>query len=341
MRKLIFLDMTAWVACAALAAACSRQPVATPRPVKVKTMQAQRQTVADGQVYSGTVEETAGTALSFAVSGTVTQVCVHEGQRVAKGTLVAVLDETTLRDAHAATEAAKEQAEDAYRRMKQLYEAGSLPEIDWVEVQSNLKQAQSAERMARKQLDDARLYAPFAGVVSQKTVEVGQNVMPGMQVAKLVTVRRVKVNVAVPESEISHVKVGQAVVVTVPALGDRVFVGKVTEKGIAAHPLSRTYSIKAEVDNASGDLLPGMIGNMQIATSASAMHYVLPSSVVQTDEHNRHYLWLAEKGKAVRRPVVLGTLLPEGVVIASGLAEGDWVIVEGQQKISEGISVAL
>lgn len=340
MRKLI-LDMAVCVACAVLATACSQQPAATPSPVKVKAVQAHRQVVAGGQAYSGTVEETAGTALSFAVGGTVTQVFVHEGQRVAKGTLVAVLDDVTLRDAHAATVAAKEQAEDAYRRMKQLHDAGSLPEIDWVDVQSKLKQAQSAESMARKQLGDARLYAPFAGVVSQKTVEVGQNVAPGIQVAKLVTVRRVKVNVAVPEGEISHVKVGQMVTVTVPALGDKVFVGKVTEKGIAAHPLSRTYSIKAEVDNASGDLLPGMIGNLQIATAESVMHYVLPPRVIQTDERNRHFLWLAEKGKATRRFVSLGAQLPEGVVIASGLAEGDQVIVEGLQKVSEGTNVAL
>ena len=83
------------------------------------------------------------------------------------------LDATSVRSSYDAAKAALVQAEDAYRRMEELHAKGSLPEIKWVEVQSKLQQARSMEEMARKNLKDCKLYAPFSGVIADKSVEVG------------------------------------------------------------------------------------------------------------------------------------------------------------------------
>ena len=89
------------------------------------------------------------------------------------------------------------QAEDAFKRMKQLHDKGSLPEIKWVETQSQLQQAVSAENIARKNLGDCNLYAPFDGIISEKNAEIGQNAAPGMPIAKLVTTRVLNVKIRV------------------------------------------------------------------------------------------------------------------------------------------------
>lgn len=318
---------------------CKQQEVRELHPVKVKVMNVTPATFKSEQEFSGTVEESSGSTLSFPVAGTVQQIRVEAGQRVAKGELIAVLDEATLHNAYEASSAMLTQAEDAYLRMKQLHDAGSLPEIQWVEIQSKLKQAQSAEAISKKNLADGRLYAPFSGVISEKSVEVGHNVMPGLPVVRLVTIDQVKVCVSIPENEISHIKTGQPVNVSVPALDGKTFSGKIVEKGIAAHPLSRSYEVKALVDNQSWELMPGMICTLNIVNEKAGTAIILPTSVIQTDERNRTFVWVNDNGKAQKKVVRTGTLTGNGVVILSGISTGDRVIVEGQQKVSEGMEI--
>ena len=177
--------------------------------VKVEVTRVKAAPAGQAGSYSGTVEEESGTLLSFAVGGTVSRVLVNEGDRVGKGQLIATLDTEQMTHNHASARAALKQAEDAYKRMEELHGKGSLPEIKWVEAQTALERARASEQMARKQLADCRLYAPFSGVISKKFAEKGQNVGAGTQVVKLVAVGRMKVKIAVPESEMAQISVGQ------------------------------------------------------------------------------------------------------------------------------------
>ena len=89
-------------------------------------------------------------------------------RRLSSGT--SALDEVSMQNTYQAAKAALKQAEDAYQRMKELHEKGSLAEMKWVEVQSKLQQAQSMEAVARKNLTDCQLYAPFSGVIAEKSL---------------------------------------------------------------------------------------------------------------------------------------------------------------------------
>lgn len=320
---------------------CGQREKTVVSPVSVKTVRVVPERIGGGQTFSGTVEEASGTTLSFPVAGTVRQIRVEAGGRVAKGELIASLDEASLQSAYDAAAAMLEQAEDACRRMKQLYDGGSLPEIQWVEAQSRLRQAQSAAAISRKNLTDGRMYAPFSGVISEKSVEAGQNVMPGMAVVRIVTIDRVKVSISVPENEISAVRAGQPVSVRVAALGGRTFTGKVVEKGVSANSLSRSYEVKALVDNPDGGLMPGMICEVGLDGPETETAVVLPCRVVGLDSSNRPFVWTNEGGKARRRTIVTGRLTRDGVIVTSGLAAGDEVIVEGQQKVSGGMDITV
>ena len=289
--------------------------------------------------YSGTVEEESGSLLSFAVGGTVSRVLVSEGDRVAKGQLIATLDAEQLTHNHASAQAALAQAEDAYRRMRELHGKGSLPEIKWVEAQTALERAHAAEQSARKQLADCRLYAPFSGVISKKFAEKGQNVAAGTQVVKLVAVGRMKVKIAVPESEMAQITVGQKADITVEALGGAAMRGTVAEKGVTADPLSRSYDVKLSLPKAGGKLLPGMVADVRLDGARQTQACVLPAHVVQIDERNNRFVWVAAGGKAAKRIVSVGDFTADGVIITSGLADGDIVITAGAQKVSEGMRV--
>ena len=225
--------------------------------------------------------------------------------------------------------------------MKELYDKGSLPEIKWVEVQSKLQQAKSMEEVARKNLDDCKLYAPFSGIISEKMAEVGQNIMPGLPVVKLVTANLLKVKIAVPETEIAAIATGQKATITVSALNGRIFAGTVTEKGIVANPLSRSYDVKIRVDDADKELMPGMVVEAVLSGTGMGTLHIIPAHIVQLDEQNHSFVWVNAGGKASKRIIQCGGFTSEGVVVLSGLEESEEIIVEGQQKVCENTSVVL
>jgi RND family efflux transporter MFP subunit len=326
-----------------LSTSCSKTETAEEKTaVEVKVMPVEKTELFSGQSFSGTVEESSSSTLSFSVGGTVKSIAVSAGQRVSRGQLIATLDASQVKSALDAAEATLEQAQDAYSRLAKLRENNSLPEIQWVEVESKLKQAQSAYSISKKNLSDTQLYAPFSGYIKEKSVEVGTNVMPGSPVVNLVTVDNVKVCISVPETEISKIAIGNEVKIQVAALGDRTFVGKINEKGVAANSISRSYEVKALVHNPDNALLPGMLCTLYVGNSdATQAAIVVPTSVVQLDSSNRNFVWVAADGKAVRKYVELGKYEGDKVVIASGLNPGDNLIVEGHQKVSDNMQITI
>lgn len=330
-------------------------------PVKVKTITVGTTTVGGLQTYSGTIEEQSGSSLSFAGMGTVKSINVSQGQFVHQGQLIATIDASTsnssMNMAQATTaqaEDALKQAEDAYQRMKMLHDNGSLPEIQWIEMETKLnqarsmvKQAKAAEQIARKGVQDTRLFAPFSGYISQKSVEVGANVAPGVPVVKLVKIGQVKVKISVPEEEIAAFHKGQTLHVRVAALGNRVFESRVSECGVSADPLSRSYEVKGTIANPHHELLPGMV--CEVSTNAqrpssdsqhlSPSFISLPANIVQIDADNQPFVWIVEGGKAHKALVTTSENIGDNVLIASGLKQGDKVIVEGGQKVSTDMKV--
>lgn len=320
---------------------CAKQEAAPAKaPIKVKTCIVKQSVLKRTQAYPGTIEEISGTSLSFPTMGTVSNISIQEGQKVRAGQLIAELDETTFRSAYSTAEAMLSQAQDAYQRMKLLHDNNSLPEIQWVEVQSKLRQAQSAEEIARKNLADSKLYVPFSGVISKKRIDNGQNVMPGQEIARLVKIDHVKVCVPIPENEISGISIGEVVEVIVPALDNRTFVGTIVEKGIAANPITRTYDVKATVSNTDGVLMPGMLCSLYFDNGDESQSIIIPSDVILLDNNNNNIVWINKNGKAEKRIVTTGTLSDKGIQIISGLNIGDELITEGYQKISENMRVS-
>ncbi len=309
------------------------------REIPVKTWTVSLREGVYTRSYIGEIEGESSSSLSFQVPGYVECIYVKEGQRVERGELLARLDETTLQSTYDAALSTLKQAEDAYTRMEQLHKSGSLPEIKWVEVQSSLQQARSMEQIAKKNLKDVELRAPYSGIIAQKNIDTGSTVLPGVPAFKLMKIDWVNVNISVPENEVADVKMGADVTVTVAALGGKSFSGKITEKGIAADPLAHTYKALARIENRQGELLPGMVCVVNMG-SRNNSQIVIPNSVVQVDYNGDHFVWLCCDGVAVKQTVSVGALSGNGVVISSGLAVGDKVIVEGASKVSENMKVS-
>ena len=332
------------MAAGVLMALCScgeKKQAAAEQTVRVKVQQIQAEAVNGEQGFSGTIEEQSGSSLSFATSGTIKRIYVSEGQTVGAGQLIGELDPTTMQNAYTISKTALEQAQDTYNRMKELHDDGSLPEMQWIAVENQLKTAVASEAMAKKTLTDTKLYAPFSGYIAEKNAEVGQIAAPGMSVVKLVSIGSVKVKISVPEDDVQRIKKGSSMKIIVPALGNRQFSGNVTERGVSADPRSRTYEVKATINNHDGQLLPGMICQAFTNYMQGATGVFIPANLVQLDSDNKTFVWVVNGGKAVKRQIFISNETAQGAQVSGGLSDGDQLIVAGQQKVSNGMNVEI
>ena len=334
------MKRTVFCAALLLAAGCSSpKKNRTVDPLRVETIVAAPSADVGAAVYVGAIEEESSAALSFPVAGTVARTFADEGRRVGKGHLLAELDPTSARRTFEAAEAALNQAKDACARLKQLYDAESLPEIKWVEAQTRLRQAEAAFGIAKKNLEDGSLYAPFSGVVGQRRISAGETALPGVPVLTLLEVGRVKVRFSVPEQEIARLGADSRIGVGVAALGDRVFPAGKIEKGAVANPAAHTYDVRATLDNAAGELLPGMVCRVTVSPAESAEEIAVPLRAVQQAGDGSRFVWTVRGDSAVRTAVTTGRLVNNGIVLTGGVAAGDRIVVDGMQKIGEGSKV--
>ena len=328
------------ISCMMLAGCTEKSRKLEKKNVKVETISVGNTNLGGTKDYVGTIEEKMGSTLSFEIAGNITSIRVEEGDRVSKGQLLATINPTTMKEANRATLTTLKQAQDAYRRFLPLHQSGTISDMKWVEIGSKLEQAKAAESIARQQLSHSTLTAPFAGVIAAKNVDLGTYVLPGQPVLKLANVAQVNAKISVPEAEISHLHVGDKVKLTVAALSGAIFRGTISEKGIDANPISHTYDVKVGITNPQGRLLPGMVCNAQVQGSAATpFHITVPSQSIELDVDNSRFVWTVVNGKAHQQPVTTGDFEGDGIVILSGLKAGDQVIINGQQKVSEGMNV--
>ncbi|WP_010253432.1 efflux RND transporter periplasmic adaptor subunit [Myroides injenensis] len=311
------------------------------KAVNVTTQKLSLGTEQKEEEYIGTVNSDLAVDVSFLVYGKIDKMYLQEGDYVQKGQLMASLDPSTLKNAHNLTLAALNQAKDAYNRMSAMYESKSIPEIQYVEYKTKLDQAKSSEAIALKNLNDGNLYAHQSGMISEKYVEAGANVVTGTPVYQIVDINMVKVKIAVPEKEISSIKKGMKCNVIVSALGNKSFEGVVVEKGVAANPISHTYDIKVQVNNADGQLLPGMVTKVYLNKGGEeSLQLAIPLKSVQVDHTGKRYVWVkTAENKAEYREITLGKFVGNGVLVESGLKDGEYLITEGYQNISNGVEV--
>ena len=321
----------------------SKQEQATKAPIRVKTEVVQTTTSTNGQTYVGIVEECEATAVSFTSMGVVKRMLVNEGQAVAKGQLIAEMDDTQARNLLSGAEAQMAQANDALERYKMLHDAGSLPEVQWVEIQSKVAQAKSQLEVAKKNLADCRLVAPVSGIVGKRLVGAGETAMPSQAVVSILDISTVKVKVAIPEAEISGISANTSSTIKVEAVNGTFSGGKI-EKGVQADALTHTYDIRINVANGERKLLPGMVASVAFGSGMwkveSGKLLAVPVTAVQRKADGSLFVWtVSGDSTAHRTAVTTGETAGNRIIITDGISDGNRIVTEGYQKLSENTKV--
>lgn len=323
-----------------LSVSCSdNAPKTQTNEITVRVIQVGNQSCASVAQYVGTVNSSVQADLSFQVPGQVKAVYVTEGQSVRAGQLLAELECENLVSSHEAANASLRQAQDGYDRLKALYDNGSLPEVKLVEIKTQLEQAKSMADISLKNLKEAKLVAPFNGVITAKNIEPGEGVAPTIKKFTLSKLQPLEVKISIPENEIASVNIGNKCAISVAAAGSGEMPGRVTEKNVIANRLSHTYEVKLKFDEEPQSVMPGMVCNVALYTAENRSAIVLPAKVIQLDADGNHFVWCVENGVAKRQLVTVGKLMPSGIEILSGIGLQSQVISDGGHKVCEGVKV--
>lgn len=288
--------------------------------------------------YVGTTKSELELPVSFPLGGKLTGIYVKNGQHVKKGTVIARVDATSAKSIHDAALATLNQAEDGYNRLKQVHDEGGIPDVRWVQMETDLEKARQTEITARKHLNECTLIAPQEGFISMDKHTTGENMLPTTPFCRIIDMNKMIVEFSVPEKEIGIIQIGDKAEASFPGLNNLTKTLEIIDKSFVSNPMGHTYTIKAKVPVENKDILPGMVAKIKLSLS-EASGIVVPSSCVLTMPEGAD-VWTVKNGKAYRRNIKVGGFVKNGVVVESGLESGDTIITVGYQKLYNGAKVS-
>ncbi len=348
------------VACSS--SSCSRQEQ-QPQPEVIRPVRVERAALSSGgdtHSFSGTVQAGTETKLSFKVGGTVTGLRLKVGDELDKGQVVASLEARdqslqvqTMKASLTQVEAQFRNAQTQYARAKALYANNNATQAELDSARSSFESARAAVAAAKKQLELAEsqagktvLRAPVAGVVAKVNVESGENVNPGQPVVIVNSGSHAEVEVAVPETFIARVKVGQTGKAALPALEGESFDVTVTEVGVTTGRNATTYPVVATFDDEDERIRSGMAAEVSISVAQAGEPKLFVNPKAVGEDRNGRYAFVAEptsEGFATveRRSVEVKGVTSQGMEVESGIEPGELVVTAGLTYLVAGKKVRL
>jgi membrane fusion protein (multidrug efflux system) len=268
---------------------------------------------------------------------TVTAIHFEEGQMVRKGAVLVEFDSIQARADLAAAEAALAESRAQFNRSRELLATQALSQSQLDTIEATLKSNEARVKSARSKVEDTIVRAPFSGRIGFRRVSVGSLVSPGTVIATLDDTSVMKLDFTVPQSYLFALQPGLPITAQIAGVPNQTFEGKVTTLDSRVDPVTRSIVVRAELPNPQGILKPGMFMTAKIDAAVSQALLVPEGAIVP--EQGKSFVFVVKGGVASKREVTLGRRKPGQVQITAGLESGDKVIVEGTQKVRDGIQV--
>jgi RND family efflux transporter MFP subunit len=315
----------------------------------------------------GTIHAAETAQLSSQMMGNVVAVNVHEGDRVRRGQLLALIDDAQPRAgldrAQAGVNAAEHQAAAAeadsglanatMKRYQILFEKKSVSPQEMDEVKARYQaasarsemersgqaQAKAALAQARSAFNYTRIVAPFDGMVTERKVDPGALASPGMPLLTVEGTGRFRLEATVDESGLRYVRIGQTVPVALDAVGDQSFNGKVVLIAPAADPGSRSFVVKIELP-VDPSLRSGLFGRARFPKGERQSLMIPRSSILARGQLQTVYV-IGADGTAAIRYVTIGGANGDQVEALSGISSGDRIIAAPGERDFAGKKIVV
>jgi RND family efflux transporter MFP subunit len=202
----------------------------------------------------------------------------------------------------------------------------------------SLQAARARLALAAKSMADTSVRAPFAGIVAERLVSVGDYVTRGTRVATVVKIDPMRVELTIPEQAVSLVRVEQAVRLSVDAYPDEVFDATVRFISPSLRADQRALTIEAVAPNPSGRLKPGLYATASLQQPEPAPALLVPSTAIETISGTSR-AYVIHDGRVEERVVTTGDRVAERIEITSGLAAGEVVAADPKGRLMDGVAV--
>lgn len=308
-----------------------------------------------GPVVSGTLAAEREATVRAEVAGPVLATHAEEGERVARGQMLARVDDAALREAVVSARSALRSAEEQVavnrrnaERATTLLATGAIAEREAEGARWGATNAEALAADARSRLKDAEerlgkavARAPFAGVVSRRAVMAGDTVQPGSELYTVVDPTRLRLEAQVPAERLRELAVGAPVEFTVSGMGEEAFTGSIDRINPVADPATRQVQIYVAVPNPDSRLVAGLYAEGRVAAAVRET-LAVPVGAVERGLGETAVLKV-EAGRVVRVPVELGIEDEEleMVEVVSGASAGDLVLTGAARGITPGTAVSI
>jgi RND family efflux transporter MFP subunit len=176
------------------------------------------------------------------------------------------------------------------------------------------------------------LFAPIEGKIIEHRAVLGAMIDQSTELLTIMDPRLLWIDAEIFERDISKIRAGQTVRISVPAFPSQIFTGKISYISDVLNERTRTVTVRSEVENSDLKLKPGMFADIEILLNNKNRVLVLPSEAV-LDDGNDHVVFLKVEGEYVPRVVELGVQENGFLEILQGVEEGDEVVTVGNYQL--------
>lgn len=303
-------------------------------PRNVRVLDLTPETVTEYFEIAGPVAPVRGTNLSAEEAGAIVAITAAKGTEVAANQIILEQDRAILKAEMEAAQARLATQSYNIDKVRQLFDAGKVSRIELLTAEGDFAMAQSQATVTRRRYDRAGIKAPFAGVVVDRYVELGQLVAPGMPVCRVVDPYTLKLEAYLTDTQVQWVRKGDTAKIQLGesrALAD----GAISWVGFEADRATGKFKVEIEIPNPDLVYHSGVIGRARLPKNQVADVVAIPRDAVLNGRVGPT-AYVVEGDRAKLRQLKLGASQGLMVVVDAGLVQGELLVVRGHRDLRDG-----
>ncbi|MEM1080523.1 MAG: efflux RND transporter periplasmic adaptor subunit [Pseudomonadota bacterium] len=289
---------------------------------------------------TGTLEADREAQIVPRLAGQIVSIEVEEGDRVQSGQVLARVDADRLRIEKQQAEADLSRMRQDYERHQEMHERSLISTEVFERVKYNFEVQQARVELVELELSYSAIRAPFAGVVSERMIKLGNQVTTVEPIFVITAMDTLQATLDVPERELARLQDDQRVSVHLDALPGQSVDGFVQRISPVVDADSGTFRVTVEVNDTTGRLRPGMFGRFQIVYDERESVLLAPVEAVAIED-GMASVFVVEEDLVSQRSIEIGYRNNGKYEVVSGLSEGEQVVVLGQAALRDGVRVTV
>ncbi|GGW80402.1 efflux RND transporter periplasmic adaptor subunit [Alteromonas halophila] len=313
------------------------QQQAQATPVRVATVTRQSFPVTIEALGTATANESV--SITAQVTDTVHSIHFDDGDTVAAGALLVQLNNDEEKARIDELKANIAEAQRQRDRIQNLRQSSAASEQLLDEQQARVEALTAQLDVARAQLQDLQIAAPFAGLLGIREISKGSLVRPADIITTLDDISVIKVDFSVAERHLASLSAGQRISATSAAYPQASFEGKVSTIGSRVDPVTRSVMVRALIDNADSRLRPGML--LTIVVEKRVLDTLVIPEKALVPVQDKQFVFVLEGDTVTQQAVTIGIRKPGQVQVTEGLDEGSQIVTEGTLRVRDGSRVSV